>query len=234
MSQVKYVYFFVATLFLINAISLLIFIVSPGSGTVRGYFLNEDSLIETLSAGLFFGAFLLAFMLLAACNEKNQFHCRWLILLLVFGTIGFLDELSFGERLFDLEMPELAGVKIDALHDFFNLTLTLIFKLISHDQIFALLLILIGFVLSILGILKYGKRIWYASIKDGSFQVSLIMLMFIAFIFSALLLDAELLPFWGSRALEEMFELNAAMALFTSCLVVYKLGINKIPYNRQL
>lgn len=32
--------------------------------------------------------------------------------------IGALDEISFGERLFGLTMPRVAGYKIDGLHDF--------------------------------------------------------------------------------------------------------------------
>jgi hypothetical protein len=40
------------------------------------------------------------------------------VLIVLLALVGFLDELSFGERMFDLEMPVLGkGYKVDAVHD---------------------------------------------------------------------------------------------------------------------
>ncbi len=225
----KYVWLLLATSVLVNVIAILAFISSPSSGIPRGYFISEDSLVENLTAGLFFCTFLFALVLLKTRSMKNKFNRKWLILLLALGLIGFLDEISFGERLLDLEMPRLGATKIDAVHDFFELGLNLTINLITHHQLLVLLLLLSGLILSIIMILKFGKRFWESAIADSNYPLFIVMFIFIVLIFSALILDARLLPFSGYQAVEELFELDAALALLASCFIIYKLETNEPP-----
>lgn len=227
MSPNHYIYLFAATSALIDIVAGLVFVFSPYSGTVRGYFLNEDSLIENLTAGVYFCTFLLALNFLVTRRITSNVYRKWLILVFTLGIVGFLDEISFGERLFDLEMPVLAGTKIDALHDFFGLGVSLMDRLISQHLLIAVLLLLTGLVIFSIAILKYGKRFWHVATVDGSYPVFLIIFIFTVLVLSALILDANLLPVRGDRALEEMFELNASMALLTSCFIIDRLDANK-------
>ena len=47
--------------------------------------------------------------------------------------------------------------------------------------------------------------------------------------FFAFVLDTNRFEFPGYRALEECFELNAALALLTGCFLLYRLEIGKRP-----
>lgn len=225
----KYVCLFVATSVLINVITMLVYISASPYGIVRGLIAEEDKLIENLTAVLFFCTFLFALLLVNTRGIVDRFNRKWLILLLALGLIGFLDELSFGERLFDLEMPVIGGVEIDAVHDFteFGLRLTLI--LITDYQLAFSLVLLGGLVLSIVAILKYGNRFWTAVIADRHYPLYLVMFFFMVLIFSALSLDTGQYPFRGYQVVEECLELNAALALLTSCIIIYKLATNRQP-----
>lgn len=227
MLQMKYVWLFVATSALIDVIASLVFIAAPSAGTVRGYIVNEDSLIENLTAGLFLCTFLFALVLLNTRRITNKLNFKWLILLLALGLIGFLDEISFGERLLGLEMPVLGATKIDAVHDIFELGISLTPRLASDQQLIILLVLFGGLVLSIVAILKYGKRIRNAAIADRFYPLYLVILFFVLLVCSALMLDTGRFPFTGHKAVEECLELNAAMALLTCCFIIYKLEMNK-------
>ena len=81
----------------------------------RNYLLVEDSLIENLSAFFFLLTFFVAFSL--AIKKKG--NKRALFLISAIGILGFLEELSYGEELFDLSMPRIFDKKINGLHDFY-------------------------------------------------------------------------------------------------------------------
>ena len=81
--------------------------------------IKEDGLIENISAILFAAAFLISLIHWPKIRRKEG--ATTFVFVGILGLIGFLDEISFGERLFDLTMPVIYEVKIDALHDFFYL-----------------------------------------------------------------------------------------------------------------
>ena len=148
---------------------------------------------------------------------------------MVLGLVGFLEEISFGERLFNLNMPMLGSVKIDALHDFIDVGIILVPNLITDYQLPALFLLLSMFILFIFVVLKYGKRFWGAFVDESYYPLNLVMFFFVVMAFLALLMDAEFFPFKGDLALEEIFEFNAALALLTSCMIIFKLKSDKTP-----
>ncbi len=225
----KYVWIFIAAIALVDAVAFVVFVGAPKDGAVRSYFVSEDNLIENLTASVYLFTFLFAFVLLRIRSMKDARSRKFFILFSVFGLIGCLEEISYGERFFDINMPTLGGVKIDAIHDFFGLGINLILSLATNNQVLILLVFLSGLVLSIIAIRKYGKRYWDAAIVRQYYPSILVTLLFIVLIFSSLMLDTDRFHFRGYKALEEFLELNAAVALLTSCFLIYKLETDKPP-----
>ncbi|MFM2402476.1 MAG: hypothetical protein RL223_356 [Pseudomonadota bacterium] len=80
---------------------------------------QEDGPIETLTAAVF----ALAALRAACCLPRQRPLPPMIVPLGGFALVCALDELSWGERLFGLRMPQLGGVQIDAVHDLVDLVL---------------------------------------------------------------------------------------------------------------
>ena len=210
-----------ATLVLVDLIAAVVFVTAPSAGTVRGYFISEDSLIENLTAGLYLCTFSAALLLLTNGRLRNRKSCKWLGALSVLGLVGFLDEISFGERLFDLKMPVVGDTKIDAVHDLVDLGLSQVDRLGSEQAQLVLFVFLSGLVLLCAAILKYGKSIRETIIRDRYYPLYVVALIVVLLGCSALALDTERFAFRGANALEECLELNVALAMLASCFMIY-------------
>ncbi|MEM6520803.1 MAG: hypothetical protein AAF722_15890, partial [Cyanobacteria bacterium P01_C01_bin.70] len=131
--------------------------------------------------------------------------------------LGFLDELSFGERIFSLSMPTLLGTKIDSIHDLAFVARNLILGYVMtypKRSLFAL-----GGILGILifAFLKWRSKIrifFVANLKNNTFILALI---FVLFGLVAVFIDLELIHNEYLFALEELLEMNAALCLFFLC-----------------
>ena len=129
------------------ACGLAVIVAQVGSPAVLKTVFRECGLVENLTAGLFLAAFVLVALSatrpVALRQETNlvrdskgprQSQHRSgrvhgisfvgtnstrlpLYLLALLGLAGFLDEISFGQRLFCVKMPVMSGVQIDAVHD---------------------------------------------------------------------------------------------------------------------
>jgi hypothetical protein len=77
---------------------------------------GEDRIVETATALAFLGSFL--YVLIPYFTTRKTSHPKSHVFVSLLGMIAFLDEISFGERLLDLQMPHLGSVKIDGVHDF--------------------------------------------------------------------------------------------------------------------
>ena len=225
----KYVWIYIGAIALIDAIAGVVFVSAPSDGLVRGYFVSEDSLIENLTASFYLLTCLFALVLLNIRSTRTMRGRKALMLFSVFGLIAFLEELSYGERLFDIEMPVLSGMKIDAVHDFFSLGLDLTLSLAAVNQLLIFLGFLTVLVLSAAAIFMYGKRHWEAAVAHQFYPAYLMALFFVVLIIFSLIIDTGLFEFPGFRALEECLELNAALALLMSCFLTYKLGADRLP-----
>ncbi len=102
--------FFSGSLLLV-VLSLLLY---QASLTVRAEF-KEDRIIENMSAGTFFIVFIISATFLPKFN--NIQHKRLFIIIFILGLAGFLDELSFGQRIFDFQVPFVLNFPLDAFHD---------------------------------------------------------------------------------------------------------------------
>ncbi len=188
----------VMTIFNIAIISA-IYVFIP---TLRPSLTTEDQFIENLTAVVFFTAFLTAVIRITTSNESHRLAYAIVPLL---GLIGFLDELSFGQRFFGLKAQTIRGVNIDAVHD----------VLLLAPDTYGVLLGFLLLTLSVLTLVVIPKT--RIRIRDAFKRYPRLRFLpfFAAFGLAALALDLHLVfirpPFF--IYLEEMFEMNAALAL---------------------
>ena len=100
---------------------------------LRPVLIQEDRFIEDLTALLFFTAFSIGvfFLLRSVFRRVN----KALIVLPCIALFGFLDEVSFGDRLFGLPEYKILGVKIDGIHDLIDVTVIFLLGLPRLEQI---------------------------------------------------------------------------------------------------
>lgn len=100
-------------------VTLLVFhLVVP---RVREPLFGEDRLIETIAAGFFLAAFVVGVAFLIAYRVRR--YRVFLFIASSLGLLGFLDEISFGARLFGWSLPEMpGGGEFDGAHDVVILT----------------------------------------------------------------------------------------------------------------
>ena len=219
----KYVFGFLA----VFAINLLIaFVVYIWFPDYIHYLETEDSLIENLSAGFFLFSSILALSFFI----KRKSHQKLLILISSLGFLGFLEELSFGERIFKFSAPHLGGVKIDTVHDLLSLQhklwgYDLLYKLRHYHTPYIYILAVIC-VLGLLLISRYRSQLMNAISVILRHPPYILMSFFIALLFFASLFDLHI---WHSKALdmvEELLEMNAAIVLLFCCLSLSKTSLN--------
>ncbi|HSG78375.1 MAG TPA: hypothetical protein VLD62_02250 [Acidimicrobiia bacterium] len=85
--------------------------------TLRDGILVEDGPLETATAIVFLVAALVAIRLLGRPDTRRGE--AWIVV--GFGALAFLDEISFGARILGYRSPEIDGITVDSLHDVFDL-----------------------------------------------------------------------------------------------------------------
>ena len=91
------------------------FALIPG---IRERLVIEDGSIEWITALTFLAAAILGTGVLL--RDANLPRIYWAIP--AFGAFGFLDEMSFGARIFGYPLPVIDGIEVDSFHDIFDLT----------------------------------------------------------------------------------------------------------------
>lgn len=175
---------------------------------------GEDRLIETATALFFLAAFIvgLAFLIAHTCR-------RYRVLLLIassLGLVGFLDEISFGARLFGWSMPEMAGGgEFDGAHDL----VILIYRLGAEADPIAIAAIGAALVLTtLLGVLS-----WYAQLRSLTHRMLTdpaygLFALFVGGVAVAAVLDLDIGLLGHLGPVEEIVELNAGLALLLAVL----------------
>ena len=186
----------------------LMYAVFPG---IRDTLVAEDEVVENLSALLFLlGAGL---GVLRLWGSRTRSLAYWGIPLLA--LVGFLDEMSFGERMFGLSMPVVLGVKIDAVHDLFY-----VFYNIVGGQVGRRGFILLGVVLATLVAAVGWRR--RATLTSALRRHSPLLFVLIAtvMVFAALVIDLDFVRHRFLILIEELLELNAGLALVFAALAI--------------
>ncbi len=202
----KYVWVYLV-LFAINVlIALAVYTWVP---EYRPHFLMEDRLVENLTAFFYVGAFILALVFVFRSKE----HQRALIVISAVALLGFLDEMSFGQRLFGLNMPHIHGIRIDAAHDFFFLGYISIRKYVLPHTTLVYSLIGIGAISAVMVTLKCRSKIIGTFTGSHHKEAYILASIFVCLGLFALVLDLDIVPYRITPLLEEIFEMNAAIAL---------------------
>ena len=215
--------FFSGSLLLV-VLSLLLY---QASLTVRAEF-KEDRIIENMSAGTFFIVFIISATFLPKFN--NIQHKRLFIIIFILGLAGFLDELSFGQRIFDFQVPFVLNFPLDAFHDLIPIYIKAV-KAYLYLPIFLSII----FCLFAIYFIFFKKKITithiFCSIKSNIAYFYFLLFVFYLSLAIAceevvryLFVDYEDFFFHPLftyiSPLEEILELNAALALLFCCLSI--------------
>jgi hypothetical protein len=188
---------------------------------LRQRFITEDDVLENVTAALLFVGFLLGLglVLVARRRQTNYSKAQFAVPLLC--VLGFLDEISFGERIFDLEMPYVYSVKLDAIHD----VAMIMYRVLEDHVGFGMTVgMLAAFILVLVAIAAmYRRRFTPITETMRRYPTLVFVLLSITFAVCALMLDLVLDSVGGPRFvifIEEMLELNAALALLFAALSI--------------
>lgn len=186
---------------------------------------QEDGLIENLSAGICLGTFFLGIIL----TIKNLRPSKIIIASSFLSLLGFLDELSYGERIFKIKMPTLYSVKVDGIHDFLEVIKQFLkFEIFERpDRYLATILIAIIVLFAITWSLytKYTNT-FHSLLRPRSPQFTL-FISFVMFLGISQFIDLnlfkliklDLLKNKYAITIEELFETFAWLSLLFSCLL---------------
>lgn len=189
--------------------------------------IQEGGLIENISAILFVTAFLISLIHWPKIRKEKE--ARMLGFIGILGLIGFLDEISFGERLFDLTMPVIYEVKIDGLHDFFYLGYMYVKDNVNIPTIYLVLIVIVGFSILSVILLRHKQKLLDFVLSRRVHPHHLLIGIAGILIFAALIVDLDIIH-WQKRSwqrywvlLEEVMEMNAALALVFANLCIVRL-----------
>ena len=214
---------FLLVIVLVNAAGLVAYFSVAESDPLRDFLVDEDRLIESLSAAVFFLAFLGGAVLLVR-GVRRRFDRRWLMLVTSLGLLGFLDELSYGERIFGLKMPKIAKIKLDAAHDVIDWLYYEGPLVVARHRGLCLLGLVAAIVLISFGLIRLRHRLWDLACDRGNYPLYALLAFFVAFLACAVTIDLGILDPWSTDLpiVEELLELSAAIALVFSAYTVYR------------
>lgn len=184
----------------------------------RKFLVDEDSYMENLSALLFLTAALL-FLLLLIVQLRSLRERRIYLPLLAVSTIGFLDELSYGERIFGYK-PITFGEKyeLDAVHDLLQITV----GLLNERPWLAIPLTLVLAALAIWAGLTQRQRIAQLPAAIRAYPSYGYFLIACVFVIIAMIIDLQHRMPPVVWVMEELFEMNAGLTMVFAALAAVR------------
>jgi len=192
------------------ALALIVYFTWPET---LSYFIEEDGLVENLTAFSYFFTAVVAIMLVR-WRPKNL---PYLMFIACIGLLGTLDELSFGERLFQLNMPKIGVWKVDGVHDLFYIAYKSM-KNFSRAYGYIFYPVLAFAVMgSLWSIVRYRISIAQRIGFYGRREFFHLFYTACALVLFSLLVDIHVFKGDTAFLLEEMSELMSAFALMAAC-----------------
>jgi hypothetical protein len=214
---------FYALFFANVCVSCLIYTFVPSA---RSHLSEEDHLIENISALMFAAAFLLSSALL--WRPKRQSDIVLLLLIAAVGLVSALDELDWGRRLFGFKLFRAIGINIGSLHDVFQRGYFVILQL--GGPVILIAAFASGAALILLSVALWRRKIRYIIAVGLKYPPYVLIASSVALILSALVIDLDLVQWTPLFLLEELFEMNAALALLVALLALFRESkIRSIP-----
>lgn len=203
-SNLLKVYIFIVTLniFLFTSLHFLF-------PELNDFLFQEDKLVENLSAIFFLLSFFPGIIYVSRFKEEKNFKVY--LALPFIGLIGFLDELGFGDRIFNFDLPIIYGEKFDAVHDIVTISYTL---LKIHGSALLFFSLITAFCIIIFSIsFKYRK--YFSKIPDvlREYPPFGFFLICAGFLLSAQVFDLHFELYLLDAAAEEVLEMNGALTL---------------------
>lgn len=169
--------------------------------------IEEGNLIENLSTL----GFLTAGFLGIWAVKKNKEWRKISIPVAFLGFLGFLDEISFGERLFDNNYPTLLGWEVNSAHDLIAVAYLFFESIFGYQGTIALV---VAAVVAVLALFLYQDKYTLNELTFNLFETvpGRYLVLFGIFLALALIVDLkENIP--PRMIIEEMFEFYAALLL---------------------
>lgn len=192
---------------------------------------KEDGFLENLTAGILLSNFFLS----SYFYFKFKRTANIFLLLAIFGFIGFLDEISFGRRMFPVPMPKSHGLTIDGIHDLFHLTRNVARTNLTYHPIETSIVISV-FVITIacvwLNTKSFRQRVLAVLAK---YEISDLAFVIIFCVIASQCIDTFEWRIFAYRTVEECLEFNAAAALMAcsfKCRQAFRL--NRINSHEQI
>ena len=179
------------------------------SPEIEQHLSKEDGWIENITTLV-----LLATTALGLFSISKQIlGRRALIFVSLASFLAFLSEISFGERLFDLDMPHAGGKELDGVHDLLHMFQKIYVVNYNYHPIKTL--IISAFLLAIAAISSYIGRAKLLRLNTylKTLRIRSIAIYAIAFAAAAQAFDLDMITHENHRILEEILELLAALCL---------------------
>jgi len=187
--------------------------------SARSHLLEEDHLVENVSALMFAGAFLFSCGLL--WRAKRQGDIASLLLIAVVGLMSALDELDWGRRIFGFKLFRAVGINIGSLHDLFQRGYFVTLQL-SGNPLSLIAVLASSAALVLLPLALLSKRMRCIISVGLNYPPYVLIVTSGALILSALVIDLDLVDWAPLFLLEELFEMNAALALLVALLALFR------------
>ena len=196
------------SLFAVSILFLFVFLGVANTRILIGI-AEEDGLLENLTAGILFATFCLS----SYFNFKCKRTLNLFLILAIFGLVGFLDEISFGRRMFPVPMPKSHGLTIDGVHDLFHLIKNVsrtnfTYHPVETSVVLSILLIIITCAWLNTKIIR--QRVLAVLAK---YEISDLVLVIIFCVAVSQSIDTFEWRIFAYRTVEECLELTAAAAL---------------------
>ena len=183
---------------------------------------KEDGLLENLTVGILFATFSLSSYFYFKFKRRGNIF----LLLAAFGLVGFLDEISFGRRMFPVPMPKSHGLTIDGFHDVFHLIRNVARTNLAYHPV-ETSIVISAFVITVacvwLNTKMIRQRVFAVLAK---YEIRDLALLIVLFVVVSQAIDTFEWRIFAYRTVEECLEFNAAAALMAcsfKCRQVFSL-----------
>ena len=181
---------------------------------------DEDGLIENLTTFILFATAALGIFSIPKQNKDR----RTIAIISFASFLAFLSELSFGERIFDLDMPHAGGKQLDGIHDLLHMLQKIFIANYNYQP--EETTVATAALISLLVLATYAarKKIHHLNIYLKELGVRYVIFLAIIFAIVAQGLDLNIFPHKNYLILEESLELLSAFCLFATIFKIKSLN----------